>query len=730
MDNFNSNNYIDLSMIDSLKYLSDLIIKINNNVASVNTALEVENEKIVKLNEDYVKNDEPEKVIAFRYDKLKIIEPKTVLTDETFMVFNYLKWRITERGSNMLLMADQAQPLICVALDSFSRVIDLYQYIGYQFFVDMDKDLLHICDSKIIDIKKEIDDKLESVDINSAIYYDDSINSDISACNAFIETKIVILDDTCNSIISLVYDANIVLDKLSDVLKVNSIVSITLALTDAAIKISNIMGEGAYSTVETNEDSTNEVIVPSLSEYDHYLNEVHPDFIFYQYSNTTGNVKMGDTQYIFGGSDNSYEINKPDEIAPLMISKISSDLYDETLISNNIEITEQDVLDYAILKSLSEEETSSVLESFNNILIPIVKYHSENTYIKELNKLKNNKQQVELLDKLNIQYNQPEQIIQSETFELRFKEVDISTFKDDDAIDINIYYLQDIINSKLNNIQLSSLRENDDNLKIKYYHRVGEFTISRVTDDGINQLKKIKYSYYTAENLLNTFSTSLTIFDPIDTPLVYTLSNNTLTYDTRSFYNIEDYIVPDGFVREILDSNENKITNTIIYKDISNTFGADNQIYYEPIQMKGIFQSNYYDAINKLKIITITKYEYTSIEKINDIDNYVISEDINTHTIKMDYKQHNVVDTIATNVSYLYRKAIVEKKIDFMQGRTSAIITSIKHLGFRRVMENFIESSWNFIRFEFIGNEVEDNTGIPRVFSNTNNNQNLKLFID
>jgi len=656
---------------------------LENNVASVlsqiNNSLSTLNYKIEEFNDD---NDYS---IALQELNTDIIIDYSKLGNEKYLDASEF---ITARSKDFVLLSDQADQFICVALDTFSRIVDTHVYInnGLEYHVNESASIIsnHFkqLTSYIIDNYSETDSFIEA-EINRVMLICD--NEYLTLCESFI------------GILNIGSKIRDTLKLFEDVLFINTTVGVALSVSDRA------WGEMVALNTLNYKEETNKLPVDISTEESDKLEDnlyyksdsrlfdkINQDLLILLSDNIIFNIDPLYTISILnvyknsGGASldttfSSLDFGKSfNHSIPIQFKELLSDIefVKQLVITDDIlsEYWDNLSVDDQLLQSkenfisdgTSDDISSNILlytsEDIISIFIDNFKF---NTNLSNLSNY--------LYDKFNYNVNNVKQLKV------------LSLFNDDPSDTYNKHILfDDFIKSLRAQYSLTSSYASEHNyreldyctnkLSNTQYDRNGSISIMIYKDNKpYKQLETIKYDITFTKN--DFFVTMAKIkYNDISAQIDNGVME--LNYYISSFVND----IEVGFDNKSVIYQKYEINNQLFGNNLDNII-----IDYKEIQ-NNIEESR----LNESKIIDNIVYQSSKID-----DKYHITKTLDRTLIIFEWISDNKMERVVTRISNVYRKALIEGKMDMANARTNSILKSLEYFDIRNRMERFIDDTWN-----------------------------------
>lgn len=613
---------------------------------------------------------------------------------------------IIQRGKDILLLADQATQFICVANDAFDRVVDNWNWMTSQ---DMYVEILLI--SK--DLKDLILNYFEEIFARKDLLLDDELlitQELINSCILSINAKLDEIAININNIKDICRKSKEVNDIFKNVLFVNSTVGIALSVTERAWQIMKRINKFNYKTTETKLDE----IIDSTSSLNLRLNPLLPKSVLSQeVTNNNLLIKLLTNNVRFEKLGKAYYItNKKDTDTNIFDLPESFDkLYDSQIRESYIPEIPYQVLEVineiGMVQVLGNIDIPLVTEYYNSITAPgftleeFIQEFQKETFIKWYNKYldgsvinniinyNNNKKQYFQLQSVLKEYN----ILVEPFIETNIFPEIIYNLKG------NVVSSGEIETEVQNYINLSRLNIIDSN---EYLTKINElknnFVLPLVTESFSGQLTISRYNIIegkeTLEEVIDQFKYSVKIYKndfkmhyaevKINKNDYFTVNQETM--NSNYLYN-EEVINNLTFIEKI----NHRVKLEHVYKSFINTYEFIGT-YFEMTSLIDNIERVVEDKMAGIKKIILQDL----VSSINVDESYNITSTTNETDIETHWVTNNLIERVSVDVTNIYRDELINSRMDFTQARVNSIISTLRFLGYRELLDQYIDDTWTY----------------------------------
>ena len=620
--------------------------------------------------------------------------------------FGELSDKITNHGKDILLIADQANQFICVATDTFSRVVDVYVYLNTLGVNNKILDAMTLIYNKCLDIKDYLStrtDKLTADDIKVTKHAVESYANELQT----LTTNYITISDSLSDLAAKSLN---VLTIFKNVLAVNTAVGIALSVTKHAEQELVLMNNQPYktTTVEkplvTEKESSSNILDNSLMNKAG-IGNIHLKFLKFF-------PQLFLKSSLISGEFSDYNITNTPDLTPES-PNISADFKTLTpdeikKLPRNLPVQIENVFGQIAFFEDLDTSDDSLQTFYDTIIDPSISFL-------EFKDLFNNKLYLELLNKF---------------------QNDVSST----AIDEYIVSYKKYLQTKMLSTTLQNYAIPADGILYK-----GEFILNDSLYKGtinnpnfhmyFNQFFKAKYSEY--KKSLNYFTKTekmkkdyrdlhipdeLKIKQQSGNLKIKQMKNGLLTANISNFkysFKIYEDDIQMYYIEAIVNGIKFVIKDGILVllyniktensSDIELVI-AENRTIFTEYKIDGYLILNntehtlslidYHE--NNIKNISLKKdgQEIEQIIEINseyDTDNndYNITRTTKETDVTTTYISDNPIDRIATNITNIYRAELIKGHLDFTQARIRSIVSSLRHLGYRKVLDDYITLTWD-----------------------------------
>ena len=620
--------------------------------------------------------------------------------------FGELSDKITNHGKDILLIADQANQFICVATDTFSRVVDVYVYLNTLGVNNKILDAMTLIYNKCLDIKDYLStrtDKLTADDIKVTKHAVESYANELQT----LTTNYITISDSLSDLAAKSLN---VLTIFKNVLAVNTAVGIALSVTKHAEQELVLMNNQPYETttvekplVTENESSSN--ILDNSLMNKAGIGNIHLKFLKFF-------PQLFLKSSLISGEFSDYNITNTPDLTPES-PNISADFKTLTpdeieKLPRNLPVQIENVFGQIAFFEDLDTSDDSLQTFYDTIIDPSISFL-------EFKDLFNNKLYLELLNK--------------------FQNDVSSTAIDEYIVSYKKYLQTKMLSTTLHNYAIPA-----DGILYK-----GEFILNDSLYKGtvnnpnfhmyFNQFFKAKYSEY--KKSLNYFtktekmkkdyrdlhiSDELKIKQQSGNLKIKQMKNGLLTANISNFkysFKIYEDDIQMYYIEAIVNGIKFVIKDGILVllyniktensSDIELVI-AENRTIFTEYKIDGYLILNntehtlslidYHE--NNIKNISLKKdgQEIEQIIEISseyDADNndYNITRTTKETDVTTTYISDNPIDRIATNITNIYRAELIKGHLDFTQARIRSIVSSLRHLGYRKVLDDYITLTWD-----------------------------------
>ncbi len=660
-----------------------------------------------------------------------------------------------EYSSDVLLWADQVDRYVCIALDTYDRLVDTTIYLlkGTQYnglFTIIDE-MIEMINKSETGLFQELSDiiNIESDNTENGT----NVDEDGQSIRIPFNNNFDILDSTylnatgnISDIESISTEGFLIFSKFKQCLKIISTVGITMNVSDRAWNSLQALNNSEYSSVETTKDQIDssefslysEPMSNNINYPDNNIiindirNLVESTNLILNYCLIEGEIKINDSL--------SYEIikNENDDIKmtpfeskelEFYISETSpSDILvqefpDEVLkvikehvFGNILEYNDEALKTYFLTFGdvIDDDEVNSSGCSFNDFKLTVTISIPEIEQYRKISRIEDTIKKV-----INIQNSIGTQYILKTLFPKRSNNYLISlNYYDDDnfvfepgveksfnnnALTLTQSYFNSIYNELLfdnSNTEFVLAKTTFINyLTVKSTNEVGIATIVQKEDgQTIRQFGKVQYKYSVVRNDFQVFGGKFSI-------------NINGSQTNCQIYN--------GTIRKstIREFNNNETDEEVLKMESVN---ADYTFkLYNPFlnyNLEGVnynnktegFKVEFIDIYNKQiersyihELTTVNEINYRStFDNITDDDgdtnkNYSITKTIDENNKTLVYVTTNTTVKMATNVANTYRYKVKNGGMNHAEAGAKANLRSMQFLGIRRTFQEFIDRTWD-----------------------------------
>ncbi len=608
--------------------------------------------------------------------------------------------KIIISGKDLIAVADQANTFICVSIDTFSRIIDTYLYIGTGGLSDYLINHLNILHDNLQILDAYITSRLTNISAAEITATQTTINLDDKALSDL--SNIV---DKINNINNICTESVNAISIIQDTMIINTIVGITLSVSKHSWNELKLMHQLPYtSVVDAPVVSTTTTSSATLVSNTNYPTEGFSDSYKDNISKLIKQIFLKDA--VYQNSDLTYKIvNENTQFEGLNIPKEFHALTSAQILNlpkKDIIRLEPIMLDVVFVEQL--DITDAVLTAYYNTLTTSVKLSDFLLYFKS-----------------------------SEFLNLYNKYIDHSV--------INEYnnYIQDEINFKLFSDSLNTF--NTFVYSSKLPNGISLFNSSTLdtTDNSVNQLpleminyiKTSRQTYLSNAQHLVDLDNFKIIFNANLPSLVNEQKQGTISINKyqndklveiislidykyniyKDEYNIYYAECEVNKTKFILKGNNLTISYNIkTDQNITSVVNIKlNRVITEFLKIDGLLSTNVMNDV----VITPYLFNEHRVTTTNDAatgDKTVLTNDIvatqninlifditndssSVHT-NFTYVSDNRLERITTNITNYYRQKMLDNVYDFNEARTRSILESLTYFGYRQSLENFINDTW------------------------------------
>ena len=616
----------------------------------------------------------------------------TTLNSNLTNTLGPLSDKIINFGKDLIAISDQADQFICIALDTFSRVVDIFVFFR-------DRKLMDSLTAPIDELKNLISNLDDYVKSRSSLTSSAELEETQTRITADQNIITVKNDSIVNSIVNLndlfaMAVSSILV--IQNTLIVNTVVGIALSVSERAWQELKILHQLPYTSVtqpvvvntleDTSESLETNLYFPteSFSEEDRvkigrFLNRVFLKSSIYTNNYIKYKVLNDESVYIdqdftnFNVRKTLSDVQSYSCKLPIRMESILEDI----IFVKQLDVSEEALTSYYLANDLTITQTEflSFFQS-DEFIIEYNKY-VDLSIIDEYNTKSKNQLNFNMLSKIlefsnfNIG-NSPIIELSNNMFNSLSCDKEVCKYIKDarsNYIGSSNYY-NDFIDIK--NLYIATKPS------IEVEKKKGVITISRYENDKLtNIITKYNYSYISFQNKYDVYYAECMINDT-----KFIIDDNKLYIS----YSPAPYIVGD-------DITNTKIERTIIEEMKMNGMIADNSL--SPIEISPYLFTE--DRVKTfVKHATGEKEVTTSnISASYDEAGYKILSNSSLVKSLFTYISDDILERTTINITNVFRKQMLDKKIDFSTARTQSILNTLKYFGYRSTLENFINASWD-----------------------------------
>lgn len=632
------------------------------------------------------------------------------LTAGTNTSFGGLSDKILQSGKDLLLMADQANQFICVANDTFSRVVDIFLHLNSKGFeTDIKNQLLNL-ETLIDNLNTYLISQVGITTNAEAV----AAQAEANTLNNLITDELSSIETNFIDINNLFRDSVQALSIFQNVLSVNATVGIALSVTKHAWDELKIMTLLNYETtvtedplVNTTADSTiltENALFPTTVGDQHlkalqYLSKVFLD-------NTT--VVAGVKKYkVFNKKDLVPELLTVDpSFGPLLNEVIQSTtranpdllvpLFGDIAFTESLDLSVQTLTDYyntlvdpqitleTFLGEFTSPEFTTLLAKYSaGISSDVVSEYVTNHKLYQQYLMVKQVVQDARLNTLNFAYNEA-MILDGEVFD---NSANLSSLFSIEVINYlktlrADYALQQAYTDRVDALT-SEYQVYNQAKTLLHTSQSGEISILEYNIGEVDvlskMLSKFKYSYSVYQDDLQIYYAEVKINDNM-----FVIRNNRLVLS----YQIKTENATD--VEYVTKENRHLILEYGLSGYLTNNSYDSPQI--ELVDYRESTEEIIESKLIGDEIVNIIDAS-TSYDSISGL--YTISKDVTTTTTNTTYISDNPVERITTNITNIYRDELLNNRMDFAQARINSIVSSLRFLRYRDTLENYIDLTWN-----------------------------------
>jgi len=607
---------------------------------------------------------------------------------------------------DLLLIADQSNQFICVANDTMSRVVDVFLYVNSNTInTTVNSDITNLI-VKQQELVTYLDTRLSNLTI-------DDVNITISSINT-IQLEI---DNLFNSLVTKLYNLqNLVvktlnvLDVFQDILGVNAAVGVALSVSKQAWEELKIMSLLEYDHTVTTTPMVESTEILNDIESSTFINDaglgtIHTTFLKYF-------PQLFLKEKLYKGSIYDYlVINDVDLVptSPVLDSNYGKLTSSEILNIQRIDPVQLNIIFEQIAFMENLDLSDITLQTFyDNIPFPTIAFDefkasfSTIEFLNIFDKFNHGLSSSALLEyiqnyNIKLQYS----MIQS-TLDLFYLTKDGIAFMDEMVIGESIFVGSYDINfstyvNQFLREQFEVFKGTSTNFNRKNTLR-DEYKTASITKDLVleQQSGKIKIKQFKDSKLTKNVSTMdykyIKYSDDIQIYYIEGTINNinflikdqTLTL----YYNI---VSENKSNLEFVVSEDRKIlTDYSMSGYLINGLNTEHQLNL----IKLIEDNNKISSLKavgqEIKEVIKLFSEFDSVSNKYTLTNQVTKTETDTTFIS-----DNGRDRIATNVTNVYREELINDRLSFSQARVRSIVSSLRHLGYRKVLDDYITLTWD-----------------------------------
>ena len=614
---------------------------------------------------------------------------------------------ITNRGIDIVLLADQADQFVCNAIDAFDRLIDIRTFA-------IDDSLMSILNNNLNLLKVDYIDKFFSdADV---VKFNDS--TDVVKFNKALNDLFYKLEDfvnTYNSYIYLINLSNSNVELFSKILRVNTTVGTALSVSSKSWNLAKKLNKHNYKSTITSE---NYDITSQKQEISYFPLQMFNEFPKYIIRDNIDNyitendilninksfqIRLNSLEYIdvIVSEININQLDDPGFGIQNMTLQSANDniskfynLFDnvmfDKIIKNAFVISNYDKIK-TLLPNLGPSllPDSDIVDSYASLgydlkfgLIVNLKEFitskvSHNIIYEALNYKFGSLKPYPTIAELGLEY---ESYIPSGLFSLPWLYTNGLNANTSDAI--QIYDL--IFNES------SSVFNHDLNVDYMNFNHLCYNYILGYSYKNVNKIVSIylKNDETHSTTVLKRFESNInTVSNPVDTAsgLIYFVNPmNREHYMSFKYLNDFYFYLEDTY----LNIDDPLYTDTRKF----NFFGKYNII--DNIKTLESFKLKESKTVTDGYEGKVDRYETTIYSVVDYTKHYITGSCEHTHT-ETSYITDNQVVRVATNVANTYRELLLDNKIGYNDARFKAIQFTIKYLRFRETFDIIIDKSWD-----------------------------------
>lgn len=633
--------------------------------------------------------------------QLKIEE---ITSDE--LGFGELSDKIANRGKDILLIADQAEQFICISNDTFSRVVDVYIYLNSLGVNNKILDALTLIYDKALDIKDYLSTRTSNLTISEVI----DTKTAVESIETELQTLITDYESVSNSLSNLASKSLNIISTFQNVLAVNAAVGVALSVSKRAEEELILMNNQPYEITE--------IVKPLVTENERSIKILDNGLMN---ANGIGNMHLKFLKFLpqlfledslISSEFFDYNIIKKIDLVP-KDPKVGNEF--RTLSQSEIDTLPRNLPvqleslfgQVAFFEDLDTSDAS--LQSFYDTIIdPSITFlefkelFNDNIYLELFNKFQNGVSSI-AIDEYIISY---KKYLQTKMLETTLQNYNISSdgvlYDDEFILNDTLYkgdienlnfhiYLNQFFKTKYSdyNGSLSSFTKIEQ-MKIDYKDLHIPDTLRLKQQSGNLKIKQMKDGLLT-KNISN-FDYNFKIYE-----------DGVQIYYAEAIVNDIKFVIKNGVLVLVYNIKTETSTNIELVtsedKTILTEYKIDGYLINNNAEHTLSLIDYHEDNIKNISL----KKDGQEIEQIIEIDSEydVNAEDYNvTRTIEetetnTTYISNSPVDRIATNITNIYRTELIEDRLDFPQARVRSMVSALQHLGYRKVLDDYITLTWD-----------------------------------
>lgn len=606
---------------------------------------------------------------------------------------------ISNRGIDIVLLADQADQFVCNAIDAFDRLIDIRTFA-------INDELMSVLMNKLNELKSLHIDKFFSdadvVKYNNSISpvdFNSGLNNMFTSLNDFI--------NLVNSYIYLINLSNTNVELFSKILRVNTTVGTALSVSSKSWCLALKLNKHNYKSTSTVDNFDITTQKQDIADYPLTMFTEFPKYII------RDNIDNYITESDILNVNKSFTISlNSSEYLDIVVSEVNIGSLDDPGFN----------IQNPSIQSLNDN-FSKYYNLFDNVMFDKV---LKNAFI----------------------------INNYDTIKSLIPSLTASIVPDASVLDTYASLGYNLKNGLVNNLKDFVIAKNSYNIIYKYLSYKFS-TLSSYSYDSFIPAGLFEYNWLYTNGLDKNSADALKIYD-----LVFNESSTTFNHDLNTLYMnfvhmSYTYVLGYNFkninkvvsiylknsdtnsttVLKRFESNLNAISNicetasgmiyfvnpmsrehhtifkylndyhfylTDTYLDISDPLYTDTRKFvffgkYNVVDNVKTLES--FDLM-ETKILTngyegeTDRYETHKYNVIENQQHYITGSSEHTHNV-ISYITDNPVVRIATNVANTYRDLLLENKIGYNDARFKAVQFTIKYLRFRETFDTIIDKSWD-----------------------------------